>query len=384
MGCAVAVFVVAWLGWLDDWTPLRDTFARDYVTLPKCGLAIRNGTDLYTSSADYPEYGPVGNGWLSHPLLCLTAGVPLSYLDPFLGYRLLNVLWLVLHVGLLVAFGRRLPSPFRPRDYVMFVALGVCFPWYVMYVVGQYHALSVLALGLVLLGFRRTGFILSAVTKPVLGPAGLVLIARRRWREVALIAAAVALATLPFYGYLDEYVRIGSDQAKLFVPGWDQQVSLALLLDDLVNAERNLLLRQVGTVLVLLYAVVCLRRRPIELAIAFASLWFFVYYARGHEYHATLLVPVFLYLWTLPGGRYRTPWIAALAVASFSPSTWPLFGVDPSFPDFDILMDKSAVLFVLFIAQKPVSALLLLATIVRTEGVDLRPLRREHLAPAGR
>ncbi len=375
------MFVVAWLGWLDDWTPLRDSFARDYVTLPKCGLAVRHGTDLYTSSQDYPNYGPVGNGWLSHPLLCVTAGVPLSFLDPFLGYRILNVVYVLMHVFLLIAFGRRLAAPHRTRDYVMFAALGLCFPWYVMYVVGQYHALSVFALGLALLGIRRTGFVLSALTKPVLAPAGIILVTRRHFREAALIAVLVAAATLPFWNVLDEFLRIGSDQAKLFVPGWDQQQSLALLLDDLVDPERNLLIRQILTVALIAYAVIGLRRKPIELAFAMAAMsFFFVYYARGHEYHATLLVPILLYLWTEPSGRYRTPWIAFLAVLSFLPTTWTLFNVSAAFPDFDVLMGKSAVLFVLFIAQKPVAALLLIATIIRTEGVDLRPLRREHLA----
>lgn len=378
------MFAISWLGWLDDWTPLRDSFARDYVTLPKCGLAVRHGTDLYTSSADYPEYGPVGNGWLSHPLLCVTAGVPLSFLGPFTGYRILNLCWLALHLWLLVAFGRKLKSPYRPRDYVLFAALGLCFPWYVMYVVGQYHALSVLALGMVLLGARRGGFILSAVTKPALAPAGLVLLVRghRYWREILVVGVVVAAATLPFWNVLDEYLRIGQDQAKLFVPGWDQQVSLALLLDDLVDPERNLRWRQIGTVLVLVYATIGLWRKPVELALAFASLWFFVYYARGHEYHATLLVPVFLYLWTEPSGRYRTTWVAFLAVVTCLPTTWPLFHIDPAFPDFDILMDKSAILFALFLAQKPVAALLLIGTVVATEGVDLRAPRREHLAAA--
>ena len=36
-----------------------------------------------------------------------------------------------------------------------------------------------------------------------------------------------------------------------------------------------------------------------------------------------------------------------------------------------------AFLFAIFLAQKPLAALLLIATIVVTEGVDLRPLRRE-------
>ncbi len=371
------MFVVAWLGWLDDWTPLRDSFARDYVTLPKCGLAVRHGTDLYTSSADYPKYGPVGNGWLSHPLLCVTAGVPLSFLDPFTGYRIVNALYLVLHVWILVAFGRRLTVPYRARDYVIFAALGLFFPWYVMYVVGQYHALSVLALALVLLGVRRTGFVLSAVTKPVLAPAGVVLLARRHVREALLIALIAAAATLPFWTLLHQYFDIGADQAKLFVPGWDQQMSLALLLDQFVSPDTNLRLREIGAVALVLYAGFGLRRRPIELAIAVATLAFFVYYARGHEYHSTLLVPVFLYLWTLPGGRYRTLWMALLIVVVALPSPWPLFGVDAAFPDFDVLQAKSHVLFAIFLGQKPVAALLLIATVVLTEGVDLRPLRRE-------
>ncbi|MEJ7893949.1 MAG: hypothetical protein WKF94_15065 [Solirubrobacteraceae bacterium] len=398
--CAIAVFVAFLKGWLTSWTPLEGTYARDYITLPHCGLAVREGTNMFTSSLDYPDYGPVGSGWVSHPLLCVTAGTPLSYLSPLTGFKLVNFLYLILHLGIIVGFGRRLIAPYRVRDCAIFVALGLFFPWYVMYHTGQYHALSVLALALVLAGPRRRvgGFVLSAVTKPVLGPAGLVLIFRGHRREALKIVALLLALSLPFalFGYsrevglnfgggaLKQFLDIGTSQSNQLVPGWDQQVSLALLLDERFQSWDNLRVRQILTGALLLLALVGLRRRPIEVAIAVASLWFLVYYARGHEYHGTLLVPVFAYLWTESRGLYRTPWVALLCAVYALPTTWPLFihrfdlpGPGPE--SFAFMEQASSPLFVAFLAHKPVVALLLVLTIAWKE---LRPRRAEASAVA--
>jgi hypothetical protein len=394
IGCGVFLFVVFLSGWLASWTPLTGTYARDYITLPQCGFAVRFGTDMFTSSEDYAFFGPVGTRWLSHPMLCITAGVPLSYLPPMVGFMLLDCLYLVLHLGIIVAFGRRLPMPYRVRDVVVFAALGLFFPWFVMYHVGQYHAIAVMALALVLHGarWRVHGFVLSALSKPVLAPAGLVLIARGHFREVLRIVFFVVLFTLPFavFGYtadgglhfgggaLIEFLRIGTDQATQFVPGWDQQMSLALLIDEWFPSWPNTDVRLVLTVLVVGYALIGLRRAPLEVAIAMASLWFFVYYGRGHEYHATLLVPIFVYLWTERRGVYRTWWMALLCVLSALPTTWPIFihilGLSGPGPDSFAVMDhESPLLFTAFLAHKPLTVLALALTIGFTEaGVQLR------------
>lgn len=400
LGCAVFIFIAFLKGWFTSWTPLEGTYARDYITLPKCGFAARYGTNMFTSSEDYMAYGPVGNGWLSHPALCVGAGIPLSYMPWETGFKLVNVAYFAMHLGVIVAFGRRLTAPYRVGDLIVFAALGLFFPWYVMYHVGQYHALSVLALALVLLGPRRRvfGFVLSAVSKPILAPAGLVMITRGHFRESLKIVFWVALITVPFalFGYtkdvglhwggsaISEFLRIGQDQAKLFVPHWDQQVSLAMLIDEWFPTWNNLNVRVGLTVALVGLALIGLRKRPIEVAIAATSLWFFTYYARGHEYHATILVPVFAYLWTEPRGLYRTPWVALLCVVAALPTTWPIFihmlDLPGPAPDSFVFMEnKSPLAFNLFIAQKPVTVLLLALTIAFKE---LRPRRAEAPAPA--
>jgi hypothetical protein len=388
IGCAIGLFVAFMFGWLNSWTPLAGTYARDYITLPRCGLALRFGTDMFTSSQDYPWFGPPGTGWVSHPLLCIAAGVPTSYLPPMLGFKLLDCFYLLLHIGIIVVFGRRLTAPYKARDLVVFAAIGLFFPWYAMYVTGQYHALSVLAVALVLAGSRHRigGFVLSAVAKPVLGPAGLILLLRRHWREALKIGAIVAALTLPFalFGYsthtglhwhghaLSELLTQDKLNATPLLPHWDQQTSLATLIDEISPISWNAHLRLVLTIALLVVATFGLHRRPMEVAIALSSLWFFIYYSRGHEYHGTLFVPVFLYLWTEPRGIYRTRWLALLVVVYALPSTWPiwihLLHLSGPGPDsFAFMRHKSPLLFWLFVGQKPVTGLLVMATIIWKE-----------------
>lgn len=393
---ALFVFVAYMLHWFTSWTPLEGTYARDYITLPQCGLAARFGTDMYTSSQDYIGFGTVGNGWLSHPALCVSLGIPLSYLPPFFGFKLMNLLYLALHLGVLVAYGRRLKAPYRPRDHVVFLALGLFFPWYVMYHVGQYHAIAVMALALALAGPGKTvfAFVISAISKPVLAPAGLVLITRGRFRESLKIVALVALVSVPFMvlgyssvneglrwggGSFDEFLTIGQDQAKLFVPRWDQQISLAMLIDEWFPTWDNLNVRIALTAALLALALIGLRRRPIEVAIAVSALWYFIYYARGHEYHATLLVPVFAYLWTEPRGLYRNRWVALLCVSSALPTTWPIWihglGLPGPAPDsFTYMEERSPLAFNLFLAHKPLTVIALVLTVAF---IELRPRRDE-------
>jgi hypothetical protein len=388
LGCATALFVVFLLGWLNSWTPLAGSSARDYITLPRCGLAVRFGTDMFTSSQDYPWFGPTGTGWVSHPLLCVAGGVPTSYLPPMFGFKLLDCLYLLVHLGIIVTFGRRLTAPYRARDLVVFTAIGLFFPWYVMYVTGQYHALSVLAVAAVLAGSRHRvgGFVLSAIAKPVLGPAGVILVLRGHWREALKIAVIVAALTLPFalFGYrthtglhwhghaLSEFITQAKVAATPLISHWDQQMSLATLIDEIHSISWNAHLRLALTIVLLVFAVFGLRRRPMEVAIVLSTLWFFVYYSRGHEYQGTLFVPVFLYLWTEPRGIYRTRWLALLVAVYALPTTWPIWihvlhlpGPGPD--SFAFMRHKSPLLFWLFVGHKPVTGLVVIGTIAYTE-----------------
>jgi hypothetical protein len=69
-----------------------------------------------------------------------------------------------------------------------------------MYLLGQYHAVTVLAIALILSSerFLIPGFLLSAIGKPILAPSALVLAVQKHWKLLAQIAALVAVCYLPF------------------------------------------------------------------------------------------------------------------------------------------------------------------------------------------
>ncbi|GAA5784594.1 hypothetical protein [Chitiniphilus shinanonensis] len=395
LGCALALFFsqVFWL--LHRLSPNSDSAFRgyDYFTLPRCGLAIRHGTDVFTSAETYASYGPWATSWVTHPNLCVFPGVPLSYLPPFAGYWLFNLFNLALHLFILVHFARRAAGDAGTfhggqwRDHLMFGLLGFFFPMYVLYYQGQYHSLAVLALMLVFLQPRNPalGFIVSAFGKPLLGPAGLVLLVRGMWKTIALIALALLIGYLPwfFLNYsleqgihlgrntsLAPFFDIGSHYLKYNVPRWNQEQSMASFLGEWMSPDAQLYLRYLFGLIVTLIGAVVLRRKPLELAVSLVTLWFFLVYARGHDYHATLLIPVLAYLWCQRPQWYRTRFMLLIAAMYALPTSYALFRTVLGFTgevSGEAMLASSPLLYYCFVAQKPVATLLLTGNILWQE-----------------
>ncbi len=387
---ALLLFLLFQARCLEGWSANSDNAAigYDYFGWPRAGLAIRHGTDPFAAHRHY-GYGPYATQFVSFPALAVL-GVPLTYLPPWTGFRLFNLFNLALHLAIVFVFGRRLSGAGRaPRDFVFMLAMGFYLPWYVMYHMGQYHSLAVLAVFLVLAGEGRaaqvTGFMISALAKPVLAPAALVLFVRREWKTIWIIMGLIFLTVVPWFvlrhdaaGFyfgrnpiMTEYMTEARTISHYTAHRWNQEMSLAAALGEFMTAGRNLELRGILAVLVLALAAVLAWSRDRRAALALALMWFFVYYARGHEYHYTLLVPVMLCLWSLPGGRYRTRWMAALAVVAAVPTTWVIFkygyGFDPQSGTCDAMLAANAPLYYAFLWHKPATALLLAATIAWTE-----------------
>lgn len=368
----------------------------DYFSLPRAGLAIRFGTDPMTSWKEYGSYGPSSSDFNSHPVVAVL-GVPFSYLPPWTGYWVLNLFHFLLHLLILWKFGALFIGRFpdfqtgssQIRNVLFFTTMGLFFPWYVLYFEGQYHSFAVLALSLVLLcpRYQVHGFLLSAITKPVLAPAGLVLLIRREWKLVAVICCATAIILLPWF-YLtysiQEGITFGANElitrfylrARGFmhyaVLRWDQQISLAQALNELCSYQVNLYIRYALAAVPVLAGVVLFLRRPRDIAIVMTTLWFFILYARGHEYHATLLVPILLCLFVQEDGRYQTWTLLVITLLLASPTVWILFtscyGLPgPGAGSMEKMRAMNSVLYHLFLWQKPFAVLWLVAYMLYKE-----------------
>ncbi|XZG70663.1 hypothetical protein ACTSKR_02055 [Chitinibacteraceae bacterium HSL-7] len=396
----VALFFSQMFWLLHFLSPNSDSAVRgyDYFTLPRCGLAVRYGTDVFTSSADYAAYGPWATQWVTHPNLCVFPGVMLSYLPPYAGYWLLNLCHLALHLFILWHFARRAAADRTTfgtgawRDHLFFLLIGFFFPMYVLYYQGQYHSVAVLALTLVLLRPQNPalGFIVSAFSKPLLGPAGLVLLARGMWKTVATIVLALMIGYVPWFflsysvpegihlGWnhsLQPFFDIGSDFLKHNIPRWNQEQSMASFLGELMGAEANLHVRYALGLVVTLAGAFALRKKPLELAVCTTTLWFFLVYGRGHDYHATLLIPVLAYLWCQRPQHYRNGWVLLITAMYALPTSYALFRTVLGYTaevSGETMLATHPWLFFAFVAQKPVATLLLAGTILWKEWVAER------------
>jgi hypothetical protein len=403
LAAAVLLFVGFCFRAFDPLSPNTDDGGRgisfpgyDFFGFPRCGLALRYGTNPFTAADDYWWYGPWATAWVTQPSACLLA-VPLSYLSPWTAYRLFNGFNFALHLGIIAAFGLRLPmGRFRRqrrvdqvRDLVFFGAMGFFVPWYVLYHEGQYHSLAVLAAALVLLNRRHVvaGFVLSALSKPLLAPAGLTLVVRRRWGLVVRILALVALGYLPWLVLrydpalglslgrnhdFDRFIANSRSHLEYSVYRWNSQVSLSAALDEIMPTARHLPIRYALAALAVGVGVVLFARRPFEVAVVACLLWYFFLYGRGHEYHLTLYVPMLLCLYVLPDGRYRGWATVAVALLVVVPTAYLLFRTLYGFPlpdgwSNEAMLAHSRPLYALFLWQRPLAAFLLLAVLLAKE-----------------
>ncbi len=383
---AIVLFLLVIPNALVALSPMGKSFAFDYFTWPRCGLAVRFGTNPFTSSQDYPYFGYFATSWVSHPMLCVLGGPLLSYLPPWTGFWLVNSLYCVLHVWILVACGRRIPRPWKRIDYIAFAAFGFFFPWYLLYVLGQYHAVVVWGLALVLFSERyTTGFLLSALGKPILGPPALVLVVCRKWRALAWIALGTIAIYLPFFilhyqlgtgltlGWNPDFLKFfrdGSMYMRFSVLDWNQEMGWSKVFDEFAPPAQHLIFRYI------LAALCCLAggwvgfKAGARKGILVATLWFFVLMGRGHEYHYSLYLPMLAFLYT--DKRYRTPWFVFLCLLAALPTTFGLYSwigniSDPHTASQSALRSASPLIFYSYLLQRPILLPLLIGTVIWKE-----------------
>lgn len=359
----------------------------DFFNLPRCGLALVSGLDV-ADSAKRVSYGPWSTDWASHPLMCLLFGAPLGHLlSPRHAYLLASAFYFALHLFCLAFYLRRSQADFcscrrpsqRALHLVFALLVGGFAPFIVIYHYGQYHALSVLALFLLMQGTwaQTFGFVLSALTKPLLAPAGVLLLVRKCWRQVSWILLFSALGTVPWVvldglGVVRSTGSLGAsgfNMLRYSVPNWAQEVSMAKPLEGILSPQLNFYIRLVLGILQLFSAGVIARRGDLKVAFGVAVLVFFTIYARGHEYHAVTLVPYFLYLFVERGKRHRN--VAFLVVVGLFalPTSYALLVhvLGGNGTDIATMKESSALLGWLFVLQRPVAVISLWVYIMLTE-----------------
>ncbi len=408
LGAAVLLFVLFAAGTLNVLSAHTDHayLGFDFFGFPRCGLALRFGTNPFTASETYQNYGPWATTWVTQPTACILA-VPLSYLPPWTAFWTFNTFNLLLHLGIITVFGLRLsrrsfweqPRLGRVRDLMFFALIGLFVPWYVLYFMAQYHSFSVLALTLVLAGseYVAAGFVISALSKPVLAPAALVLVARRRWRQLLIISFFVAVGFLPwmFLRYdVAHGLTFGKNEAfsffltnsqsdtKFSVYRWNQQISLSAALDEIMPAARHLYIRYALAAAAIGAGAILFLRKRFGVAIIATMLWFFFLYGRGHEYHLTLYVPMLLYLYVGRDGRYRGWPLVLITVVLALPTAYPLFRLLYGYPMPDglsnvVMLHDNRALYYAFLWQKPLAAFLLLGLLLVKEWPYTRPAAEE-------
>lgn len=192
------------LGWLSGFffdTSHADVQGVDYYSLPKAWLNLSAGRSLY-GTFDPPAYGPHFTWYLSHPLLALTLGGPLSRLAPAESYGVFTLMSLGAMAASAYVLTRESNDPLGKR--LIWLLLVGSFPGFAMLWVGNVQALTVLALsllftGLVRLAAGRSGFerfllaglLVSLFTKPVVALMFPCLLLLRETRRAASTAIAV-------------------------------------------------------------------------------------------------------------------------------------------------------------------------------------------------
>jgi len=178
----------------------------DYFSLPKAFLNLAAGRSAY-ATYDPPLYGPHSTSYAAHPALVVWMGSWLSLFAPMTSYGI----YTVLAVGMMAAcawlIARESSDALTRR--LAWLLIMAAFPTYLMLYVGNVHALTVLALAMLLVGVYRltssrrgealilAGLLLSLFSKPVvllMMPLLLMLKETRRAAVRALVIYAVVSA----------------------------------------------------------------------------------------------------------------------------------------------------------------------------------------------
>jgi hypothetical protein len=409
----ITLFLGFCFGAFDRFSSLSDSPFKgvDYITLPRCGLAARHGTDVFRSHEDYSSYGQYGGFWASHPMMCFALGAPLSFLSPKVGYWFMNCVYLFMHCWMVTWFLLRLPFANtkldKLRDAAFALLAGFSMPWYVAYNQGNYHIFSVFGLFLLLrdsVDAKHSGngsvfgYCLSAFAKPLLAPLALVTLFQKKWKILVNTGAIVVAGnifvfflkpiphseslfpyTIGFNESLLQFLQIGQGALTVAAYRWNQIQSLHSVLQETAWADWSFEIRLIITSLLVsicFYSLVI--RRNAVMALACLPLWYIFMNTRGHEYHWTLLTPILLCLYVF-FEQHRNHWtLLALALTSL-PNSWFLFHFlqdfqTPNEMENTRMLELSPFLYYWFLIQKPLAPLLILLSIIWKSA--LKPFER--------
>ena len=200
-------------------TAHADVQGIDYFSLPKAWLNLQAGRSMY-GTFDPPAYGSHLTWYLSHPLLAVVLGWPLSRMAPMDSYGAFTMLSLAVMAACAWLLARESEDALV-RRLVWLLLLGA-FPTFLMLWVGNVQSLTVLGLTLLLVGLLRS--MRWEADAPWYMRAGLL---------VSLFTKPVVLLMLPLLLMVKETRRAAFDALAVYVP-----VSLLFQAVPAVNPER--------------------------------------------------------------------------------------------------------------------------------------------------
>jgi hypothetical protein len=199
----------------------------DFFPVVRAFLSILNGHSAYDTFS--VNYGPYATWFLYHPLLALTLGPLLAWMQPWTGYAAWTAASFVL-MAIAAWLMMRLSSDPLRRALVGLVMLGA-FPVYSMLYVGNVQALTVLAVTLVLVGLARMAGLDGAAPcdAAVLRRCRVMLLAGLL---ISLFSKPVVLLMLPLLWMMPETRRTAWKAFAIYAA-----VSLAFVAVPLLNPE---------------------------------------------------------------------------------------------------------------------------------------------------
>jgi hypothetical protein len=385
LSSALGLFVLFLFQGLDKFSSLTDSpwKGMDHFSLPRCAIAFWADVTVFDSHTFAKDFGPWSSNWASHPLLCATLGTLFAGIPPWTGYWVATGFYFLIFCFLIFSFLFQLPKEKSRVDLlknVLFcVFIGFSMPWYTLFNQGNYHAFVVLGLGLILLKPESTthsvaGFALSAFGKPLLMPHGMVYLIQKRWKVVFLTVAIVAVGSLLTFENVEElrrFIDIGRSYSGEGVFRWNQQQGIETVIQETLLRPWSYQLRLSFTVVTLIFGLLLLYKKRTIPALAVISTWYFWFNARGHEYHWTLFTPILLALY-VNDLKYRNFYLVFLTALISMPNAYPLFHLVGQFQSTNDLSNSrmfelSPTLYALFLIPKPLSVLVFLLLVFKTE-----------------
>ena len=414
-----------------------DVQGTDFYSLPKAWLTLASGRSLY-ATFDPPAYGPHFTWYLSHPLLAVVLGWPLSHLDSADSYGAFTMLSIGVMAVCAWLLARESSDAFK-RRLIWLLLLGA-FPTFSMLWVGNVQSLTVLGLTLFFVGMLRVvreqrraqglilaGLLVSLFTKPVvllMLPLLLLLRETRRsaWRALAVyVPVSLLFELVPLLnpegiglrrvfwlavhpGFVRRTMDIYTNRLLLMPDMRDNSIhwfnlvaqsgfrlehidvfSLPVFLDGLFGMRTPDWLYLFPTLAVLALSALVpripdapLRRHSALLLAMAASLDFFLSYPTVWEYQYTAVLPVAAILLMLQDSgvlpKRVGAWSFGLAACSWLPSLYFLSGSASPSPDVTSLVRLDRVI--------PVTALFALLLWIVARSALKPPLSASRRPPS--